>query len=207
MAREQTEIEGDALATLQDAEVPPWLPGNSALLARGLRYVLVYVRGLQAPAVLRENDNAGDPTQPRGEILVRAGQDFAARNEAVFHEISEAIYRRRGGPDIEQEARRLTRAFQAPLPAFVAAFDDLGFALERLSAEFAMPQIEVCRRIGEVTGFAMALVRPGHIERGGPDVLPNDRTLRRIAKAGRSRDCAVVRLTDCKRTVLVACRW
>jgi hypothetical protein len=128
--------------------------------------------------------------------------DFAIAHEIAEWHLARLRYREE---DVEDVCDALAGAIVAPRDAYRCALRDRGTAFEGLAHAFRTTQTCVALRLGEVTGRSLVLLAPRIRVRGDLFVWPNERELRRIARAGSADGLEVRRLTDDrKRAVLLA---
>jgi len=178
-----SDLEGEAAWLLRDFDLRK-PPGARAVVQRHL-----------GPGALRTAGNlvgADAKLLPdlhgRTLIFVRSKLEPAAFRWAVLHEVAEWHLQRVGyrGENVELAAELLTAALVVPRESYKVALRLHGEEWEQLALGFATTQTCIALRHGEVTGEPLAVVAPLTVRvRGEEWAWPDERELRRVARAGR----------------------
>ena len=159
------------------------------------------------PSALRgaEGELARVNGAPRVYLSSRLGplrSGFVALHELAHHHLGTDAH---GSPELEALCDAIAGALLCPRRAFRAAVSAHGMAWAQIAIDFNVEESCAILRYGEVMGEPLALVAPRSVRVRGQDwTWPDERGLRRLARAGGPGVARTELAGDTRRVVLLA---
>ena len=196
--------------------------GEARLILQSAGYALddkpgaaVIVRALLGPRAVRKappsaiHGAEGELSDVEGQTRIYLSNRLDSKRAAfvALHELAHLHLgaRKHGGPELEALCDAIAAALLCPRMAYRAAVCRRGLDWEQLAFDFGTSCSVVALRYGEVTGEPIALVAPRTVRvRGAEWGWPDERGLRRLARAGGPGVARAVLADDARRVVLVA---